>query len=253
MKFYSRTWHLKIDVNEVIDIINEGQDNFCCPFSNHASYLNIYQGKDCDVQFYNLQHCDYEGEPNKEGERYIRYLMSIEKKQNKTETYDFLKNGFDRFTIETNEENFRLPDDNPKVVKLLNKLQTMWGYDASSRPSGDIFRARIVKLPAGGIMPYHRDETSNDNIRVICPIITNDDVLNGFRDRDEDCERYYTLPATGHFYHFDDHKIEHAVFNYSNQDRYALIFTVKNIDNMKEWDRGYYKNKQFWKARSHGV
>ena len=76
-------------------------------------------------------------------------------------------------------------------------------------------------------MPYHRDETSSSNLRIICPIVTNEKIINSFRDKNGDVD--YHFPATGHFYNFDDEKIEHAVFNKSDHDRYALIFTVKNI------------------------
>ena len=72
-----------------------------------------------------------------------------------------------------------------------------------------------------------------------------------FKTKDE--EAFYNFPATGHFYTFEEHKIEHGVFNGSDMDRYALIFTVTNIENMKEWDREYYKNKMYWKAWSRGV
>ena len=95
------------------------------------------------------------------------------------------------------------------------------------------------------------DETSSDNIRVICPIITNSKVKSGFRDKLG--ERFYEFPATGHFYNFDDTRVEHGVFNESDQDRYALIFTVIGVSNMKEWDRAYYKNKKYWKAWSSGI
>jgi hypothetical protein len=250
MNDYYRTWHLKIDVDIVKDIINQYQSEFVCPFSNIESYLNIYKGRKCDVQFFNLQHCDYSKSPSKEGEKYIKYLMSVERKLGNTQAYDFLKSNYEKFSIETNEENFTLKHQDSKINQLVNQLQSMWAFDASQRPKGNICRSRIVKLPAHGTMPYHRDETSDENIRVICPIITNDDVDNAFRDKNG--ERIYKFPATGHFYTFDDSKIEHAVFNNSDQDRYALIFTVVGVSDLKHWDREYYKNKVFWENWSRG-
>ena len=100
-------------------------------------------------------------------------------------------------------------------------------------------------------MPYHRDETATKNIRVICPIVTHADVMNAFRDSDG--ETLYNFKATGHFYTFEEDKIEHAVFNNSDVDRYALIFTVVNITDMKEWDRKYKRNKMYWEAWSRGI
>lgn len=251
MKDFYRTWHLKIDVDVVKKIIDQYQSHFVCPFSNVESYLNIYKGRKCDVQFFNLQHCDYSKQPSREGQKYIKYLMSVEHRLGNTNAYSFLKTNYEKFSIETNEENFIIEHKDPTINALVNHLQSMWAFDASRRPMGNICRARIVKLPAGGTMPYHRDETSDSNIRVICPIVTNENIDNCFRDNNG--ERRYKFPATGHFYTFDDSKIEHAVFNNSDQDRYALIFTVVGVQDLKQWDREYYKNTLFWQAWSRGV
>lgn len=250
MKDYYRTWHLKIDLEPIKKIIEANQDQFFCPFSNIESYLNIYKGRDCSVQFFNLQHCDYNREPTRSGIKYIKYLMSVERKLGNDNTYKFLKDNYDKFITETNEENFIIPHEDPSITSFIRQVENMWAFDASQRPKGNICRARIVKLPAGGSMPYHRDETSSENIRVICPIITHDDAVSGFRDKDG--ERFYKFPATGHFYNFDDTAIEHGVFNNSPIDRYALIFTVIGVDDMKQWDREYKKNQMFWEAWSRG-
>jgi|TARA_B100000035_G_scaffold134393_1_gene114381 hypothetical protein len=251
MKDYYRTYHIKIDIEKVKTIIEEYRNSFFCPFSNEQSYLNIYKGKECHVQFFNMQHCDYSRKPNREGQKYIKYLQSVERKLKNEKTYNYLKDNYDKFTIETNEENFILPHEDPMIRDFIRELESLWSFDASNRNKGKICRARLVRLPRGGNMPYHRDETSSDNIRVICPIITNSKVKSGFRDKLG--ERFYEFPATGHFYNFDDTKVEHGVFNESDQDRYALIFTVIGVSNMKEWDRAYYKNKEYWKAWSSGI
>ena len=244
MTDFYRTYHLHLDVEPWKQLIADHQDQFVNPFDNTGSYLNIYADSQCDVQFFNLQHCDYSRQPSREGTTYIKYLMAIERRQGNTSRYDFLKANLDRFCVETNEENFVIPHEDPLVKKLVKSLNDMWAFDASNRHQGVIARARIVKLPAGGIMPYHRDETSDANIRVICPIITNTEVFNAFRENGE--ERLHSLPASGHFYSFDETKIEHAVFNRSAHDRYALIFTVVGVSDLKQWDREYYKNKLFW-------
>lgn len=251
-KPYVKTWHLKADIDLVKEVIVNNKEQFFCPFSNIESYLNIYEGRDCAVQFFNLQSCDYSKEAVRDGIKYIKYLMSVERKLGNTDKYQFLKDNYDKFIIETNEENFIIPYEDSSVKKLLHKLNSDWAFDAGSRPRGDITRARIVKLPAGGVMPYHRDETASKNIRVICPIITDKECVNAFKDI-ENGEQLFHFPATGHFYTFEEDKIEHAVFNNSKTDRYALIFTVVDISDMKAWDRNYYKNKMFWKAWSRGI
>jgi hypothetical protein len=246
MTHYERTWHLKIDINKIKNLIDSNQHRFICPFSNEDSYLNIYKKRECDVKFLNIQHCNYSLPSTRDGEKYIKYLMSVERKIKNNDNYIFLKHNYDKFTVETNEENFNVDDDDPSFVSLVEELKSMWAFDASKRPSGNISRVRIVKLPAGGTMPYHRDETSSSNLRIICPIVTNDKILNSFRDKSGEVS--YNFPATGHFYTFQDDKIEHAVFNNSDEDRYALIFTVKDIQNLKEWDRRYYKHQKFLEA-----
>ena len=251
MTHYQRTFHIKIDVSSVVELINKNQHRFSCPFSNENSYLNIYKNKKCDVKFFNLQHCDYAKTPVKDGEKYIRYLMSVEKKLKNEDTYRFLKNNYNKFTVETNEENFDINDEDKEVISLVENLKKIWAFDASKPTCGKVSRARIVKLPAGGAMPYHRDETSSSNLRIICPIVTNEKIINSFRDKNGEVD--YHFPATGHFYNFDDEKIEHAVFNKSDHDRYALIFTVKNISSLKEWDRRYFKHQKFLEAYRGGA
>ncbi len=252
-KHYQRTWHLKVDIERVKKIIEKNKEKFFCPFSNENSYLNIYKGTECDVKFLNLQHCDYSREPNAAGKKYIRYLMMLEHKAGRKEKQEFLKEHYDKFTVETNEENFCVPDEDKDIQHLLLYLNNSWEFDASKRPKGRVVRARVVELPAGGVMPYHRDETASENIRVICPIVTHKDVQNAFKDSDG--EHIYNFPASGNFYTFEEDKIEHAVFNKSDVTRYALIFTVLglNISELKEWDRAYKKNKMFWDAYSRGI
>lgn len=253
---YYKTKHINLskldwyDFDEVKEIINDYKDEFFCPFSNKESYLNIYEGRDCEVQFFNLHSCDYSKEPNKAGKVYIKYLSRVEKKIGNRDKSEFLDENYDKFSVETNEENFDIVEHkDERIKKLLDVLHSMWRFDASKN-KGRVCRARFVRLPAGGVMPFHRDETSSENLRMICPIITNEDCLNAFKDEEGDLVETH-FPATGAFYTFNENKIEHAVFNKSNEDRYALIFTVTNIDDIKEWDRGYYRNKMYWKNWGH--
>lgn len=244
-KFYQKTWHIRADIDLLKEIVEENKDKFVCPFQDIDSYLHIYKNDSCSVQFFNLQDCDYSREKNREGEVYIKYLMSTMRKAQRLDDYYYLKENFEKFCIETNEENFILDNStNPKIKTLLKDLRNKWRYDFSKK-FGSICRARLVRLPAGTEMPFHRDETSSKNLRVICPIITNENCINAFKDDGGNVIEEF-FPATGSFYTFHDEKIEHAVFNKSNEDRYALILTVVGVDNIKKWDRGYYQNKVFW-------
>jgi hypothetical protein len=217
-KDYKKILNLQIEKDSVLDIVAKNSDKFFCPFSNKESYLHIYEGRDCTVQFFNLQECDYSKELCKDGIQYIRYLMSVEKKLGNEKTYNYLKQNYKKFTIEMNEENFIITDEDPDIQSLIKNLENMWG---------PICRTRIVKVPANTDMPYHKDETSKSNTRIISPLITYKTIQNAFRNKKGE-ESFYHIPATGHFYTFDDVNVDHAVFNNSNIDRYALIFTIIN-------------------------
>lgn len=252
MNHYIRTWHMKLDVEPWVEMIKKNEDKFFRPFSNKESYLNIYEDRpETSIKFLNIQHCDYSREPIRDGIKYIKYLISVERKLGNMDAVEHLKKGYDRFIVETNEENFIIPPEDPEMKRLLLDLESMWGFDASNRPSGNIARARIVRMPPGGIVGYHRDETAADNIRVICPLITNENTFNAFKDKDG--EKLYHFPASGHFYTFEEDKIEHAVFNRSEEPRYALIFTVIDVPDLKEFDRQWKRNDMFWKAYARGI
>ena len=239
-KDYQVTSYLRLDTKIVSDIIEKNQHKFFCPFSNTNSYLNIYFGRDCSVQFLNLQHCDYSKPP--QDKSYIRYLMKVEKSLKNDKNYNFLKDNFEKFCIETNEENFILPDKDAVISQMVKDLEKMWAFDPLQKLKGRICRTRIVRLPKGSSMPYHRDETVSKNIRVICPIITHKNIKNNFRDVKKGVRSYH-FASKGYFYIFDESSVEHAVFNDSPIDRYALIFTVMNIDDFKLWDRKYYETQ----------
>ena len=55
-KPYVKTWHLKADIDLVKEVIVNNKEQFFCPFSNIESYLNIYEGRDCAVQFLICSH-----------------------------------------------------------------------------------------------------------------------------------------------------------------------------------------------------
>lgn len=211
MSVYHKT-NFRIDIELVKDLIEEYQGEFECPFSNEHSYLHIYKNDPCAVAFLTLQACDYFADANKEGEVYIKYLMKTMKSAGRTDDYEFLRKNYEMFTIETNESNFHIP---LRGLTLLRHLTELFGY---------VYRARIVKLPAGGEMPLHRDETAHDFIRYVVPIYTNEKCVSLFREGKTLHREYW--PADGFAYYFDDAKIEHGVQNNSKKDRYALIFNA---------------------------
>ena len=151
-KHYQRTWHLKVDIERVKKIIEKNKEKFFCPFSNENSYLNIYKGTECDVKFLNLQHCDYSRAPNAAGKKYIRYLMMLEHKAGRKEKQEFLKEHYDKFTVETNEENFCVPDEDKDIQ---HKLFTLLG---------EIFTNKLILRKISKNQSQNSDKNVYNNI-----------------------------------------------------------------------------------------
>ena len=79
---------------------------------------------------------------------------------------------------------------------------------------------------AGTTIPWHKDETPSEYSRLIIPIFTDDECISGFKDNDD--LHYTHLPADGSVY-WTNGKKDHAVFNVSKNDRYAVVLTSTNV------------------------
>lgn len=90
-------------------------------------------------------------------------------------------------------------------------------------------RVRITKLAPGKEIPFHVDYDVNYAVRCICPIYTNDMVINKFK-RDGEIEEY-TLEA-GNAY-FLNIAYPHAVYNTSDNPRIALMFSLDGTDDLE--------------------
>lgn len=214
---YSKQYS-NIDLDIFKNIINKGV-KFSSPFDDKNSYLNSYSYSEkskeqnyCGVQFHYLQECDYEnGTPNKSGRIYVKSMMRNNKRQNLMEEYQMLKDNFDKFCIEVNESNFNIVK--PEYKEVIDYLES---------ELGKVYRVRLTKLLPGTTIPWHKDETPNEYMRLIIPVITNDECINGFRLDGE--YEYEYLPATGGAYWFNG-KIDHNVINGSTKPRYAVVLT----------------------------
>ena len=208
----------KIDLNIFKDIINNGA-KFESPFDDKNSYLNSYsysnkskEQNHCGVQFHYLQECDYKnGTKNRHGEIYIKSMMRNNKRQNLMDEYQMLKDNYDKFCIELNELNFNIVK--PEYQKVIDYLESKLGK---------VYRVRLTKLLPGTTIPWHKDETPNEYMRLIIPIITDDECVNGFR-KDGEYE-YKHFPADGNVWWLNG-KIDHNVINGSQNARYAVVLT----------------------------
>lgn len=90
-------------------------------------------------------------------------------------------------------------------------------------------RIRITKLAPGKTIPFHVDYDINYAVRCICPIYSNENVINLFK-RDGKLEAYNF--KEGHAY-FLNIAYPHAVINMSEKPRIALMFSLTGTDDLK--------------------
>jgi hypothetical protein len=83
-------------------------------------------------------------------------------------------------------------------------------------------RVRITKLAAGKEIPFHIDYDVSYAVRCICPIYSDDLVINQFK-RDGEIEEYVLEPGNAYFLNI---AYPHAVFNRSDKPRIALMFSL---------------------------
>lgn len=89
----------------------------------------------------------------------------------------------------------------------------------------DAIRIRLTKLKANSNITPHIDYDPSYAVRVIIPIISNENIINKFWVRGE--EQSYRLTADGSAY-FLNTGFKHSVENHSDQDRVALMFSLKD-------------------------
>ncbi len=220
-KFYKKL-DTTVDINIFKDIIVSNVD-FKSPFDDKNSVLNSYsysnkskEQNHCGVQFHYLQKCDYKnGVKDRMSEIYIKSMMRNNRKQNLMDEYKMLEDNYDKFCIELNELNFNIDID--RYDEALSHLR---------KQLGKVYRVRLTKLLAGTTIPWHKDETPSEYSRLIIPIFTDDECISGFKDNDD--LHYTHLPADGSVY-WTNGKKDHAVFNVSKNDRYAVVLTSTNV------------------------
>lgn len=225
-KPFYKTFHIKYDVNILLDIVEKNQDKFYCPFTEGDHYIQVYQNQNCVVKYLDLQDCNYEN-GIKGNETYIRYLSKTN-----PDKRELIKQNYDRFVTQTNELNYSI--DNGIGDEVLRELRRMFGH---------ICRGRILKLESGDSLPMHRDETEKNHTRISFPIISHKDIKNVFVVNKEEVN--YHFPANGSFYCFNDSTVMHSVENKSPITRYALLFTCTEVEDFKAKDREWYQYLQW--------
>jgi len=83
-------------------------------------------------------------------------------------------------------------------------------------------RVRITKLAPGKTIPFHVDYNVDYAVRCICPIYTDNKVINQFK-RDGKVEEYYLEEGKAYFLNI---AYPHAVINNSTKHRIALMFSL---------------------------
>lgn len=90
-------------------------------------------------------------------------------------------------------------------------------------------RVRITKLAAGKEIPFHIDYDVSYAVRCICPIYSDDLVINQFK-RDGEIEEYVLEPGNAYFLNI---AYPHAVFNRSDKPRIALMFSLDGQEDLE--------------------
>lgn len=92
-------------------------------------------------------------------------------------------------------------------------------------------RVRITKLAPGKIIPFHVDYDVSYAVRCICPIYSNDNVVNLFK-RDGNIEAYNLEPGKAYFLNI---AYPHAVINMSDRPRIALMFSLNGHEDIDSY------------------
>lgn len=89
-------------------------------------------------------------------------------------------------------------------------------------------RVRITKLAAGKEIPFHVDYDTSYAVRCICPIYSDELVINQWK-RDGQIEEYNLTPGNAYFLNI---AYPHAVFNRSKNPRIALMFSLTSQEDI---------------------
>jgi len=228
-----KTKHIKLDLDLIRNHIKINDHNFYCPFSVETSYLSLLDSDDplfnkenCTIMFLDLQDLDYINEPSRSARLYMLGIMRHMKKSNNIDGYKFIKSNLTRFAAECDEDNYVKPTNDKSAVDIINMVESKFGK---------VCRARITRISPGGVLNTHKDETSINNMRVVCPVISDDKCISKFKFGDDITSEY--LQADGYCYSFDSSSIEHSVHNNSKEYRYAIIFTVLSNKTLLDHDK----------------
>lgn len=92
-------------------------------------------------------------------------------------------------------------------------------------------RIRITKLAAGKEIPFHVDYDVSYAVRCICPIYSDDLVVNKFK-RNGKIEEYILEPGNAYFLNIG---FPHAVYNTSDKPRIALMFSLDGRTDIEQF------------------
>lgn len=92
-------------------------------------------------------------------------------------------------------------------------------------------RVRITKLAAGKDIPFHVDYDTSYAVRCICPIYSDELVVNQWK-RDGNVEEYILEPGNAYFLNI---AYPHAVFNRSSKPRIALMFSLNGQEDILQF------------------
>jgi hypothetical protein len=212
--------------NELLDI-NKYNDIKYSEGSKHQAF--VVSNEFCKTNFFTESEAQ-----TMEGERYKQlYLTDFDESKASDKVSLHSTNIFERTKrLDPNDPRY-LPEADELNYGVRNKYASGPFKDILDSFKSKITRVRLAYLTAGFSIKPHVDYDPTYITRYHIPLITNNDVIMGFANKDG--EHLYQLPADGSVYFFNS-GIKHWVENNGTEARLHLIVDTHGQDDLTDYD-----------------
>lgn len=216
---YSKIDHLGLDtetLSELINCITELSNEFCSVFDANKEYLALHR---LDKVVYDVlkEVCLTESSWRDENFSDLPDIYSENSVNNfrtKKELVTNDKSAFNELTYTEKTEVYN------RYKQLFDKVLCKF--------KGKPTRIRIVKLESGKNLAPHIDYDPGYAVRIIIPIISDDECVNLFWVKNN-LESVILKPGQAYFLNTG---YKHAVMNFSNHDRYTFMISVAGSEDI---------------------
>ena len=138
-----------------------------------------------------------------------------------------VKNYRKRIELTTNNDSPMNESTYTAKTKIYNKYAEIFD-SIFSKIKGKSTRARLVKLSSGSNVTPHIDYDPSYAVRIIIPIIADNECLNVFWVKNN-IETVAFIPGKAYFLNTG---YKHAVMNFSKNDRYTLLISINGTEDI---------------------